>query len=33
MREVTVAHLGVDKNTNSPVVILREREGSSIRPP
>lgn len=32
MREVTVAHLGVDKNTNSPVVILREREGTRMLP-
>lgn len=32
MREITVAHLGVDRNTESPVVILREKEGSRVLP-
>ncbi|HET9151602.1 MAG TPA: bifunctional nuclease family protein [Gemmatimonadales bacterium] len=32
MRELTVAHLGMDRNTESPVVILREREGSRVLP-
>ncbi|HEU5049688.1 MAG TPA: bifunctional nuclease family protein [Gemmatimonadales bacterium] len=32
MREVTVAHLGVDRTTNSPVVILREKDGSRVLP-
>jgi bifunctional DNase/RNase len=29
---MTVAHLGVDRNTESPVVILREKEGSRVLP-
>jgi hypothetical protein len=32
MIEVTVAHLGLDRNTNSPVVILREKEGDRVLP-
>jgi bifunctional DNase/RNase len=32
MIEVTVAHLGLDRNTNSPVVILREKEGTRVLP-
>ncbi len=32
MREVTVAHLGVDRTNNSPVVILREKDGSRVLP-
>jgi bifunctional DNase/RNase len=32
MIEVTVAHLGLDRSTNSPVVILREKDGSRILP-
>jgi bifunctional DNase/RNase len=30
--EVAVAQLGVDRTTNSPVVILREREGTRVLP-
>jgi bifunctional DNase/RNase len=32
MKEVTVAHLGLDRTTNSPVVILREKEGTRVLP-
>lgn len=32
MIEVIVAHLGLDRNTNSPVVILREKDGSRVLP-
>lgn len=32
MIEVTVAQLGLDRNTNSPVVILREKEGQRVLP-
>jgi bifunctional DNase/RNase len=32
MIEVTVAQLGLDRTTNSPVVILREREGTRVLP-
>ena len=32
MIEVTVAHLGLDRTTNTPVVILREKEGSRVLP-
>lgn len=32
MKEVVVAHLGVDRATNSPVVILREKDGSRVLP-
>jgi bifunctional DNase/RNase len=32
MKEVTVAHLGLDRTTNSPVVILRETDGSRVLP-
>jgi len=32
MIEVTVAHLGLDRTTNTPVVILREREGTRVLP-
>ncbi len=30
--EVTIAHLGLDRTTNSPVVILREKDGSRVLP-
>lgn len=32
MIEVKVAHLGLDKNTNTPVVILQEKEGERVLP-
>jgi bifunctional DNase/RNase len=32
MVEVLVAHLGLDRTTNSPVVILREKEGAGVLP-
>lgn len=32
MIEVRVAHLGLDRNTNSPVVILQEKDGSRVLP-
>jgi len=32
MREVQVASLGLDKSSNTPVVILREREGDGVLP-
>ena len=32
MKEVTVAHLGLDRTTNSPVVILREKDGARVLP-
>jgi len=32
MIEVTVAQLGLDRTTNSPVVILRERDGTRVLP-
>ncbi len=32
MIEVQVAHLGLDRTTNTPVVILREREGERVLP-
>lgn len=32
MIEVAVAQLGVDRTTNSPVVILRERDGTRVLP-
>jgi bifunctional DNase/RNase len=32
MIEVTVAQLGLDRATNSPVVILREKDGSRVLP-
>lgn len=32
MVEVRVAHLGLDRNTNSPVVILQERDGQRVLP-
>lgn len=32
MIEVTVAHLGLDRTTNSPVVILREKDGTRVLP-
>ena len=32
MIEVTVAHLGLDRATNSPVVILREKDGTRVLP-
>src|SRR5207245_10637258 len=30
--EVRVAHLGLDRTTNTPVVILQEREGERVLP-
>ena len=30
--EVTVAQLGLDRTTNSPVVILREKDGARVLP-
>ncbi|MGH7340430.1 MAG: bifunctional nuclease family protein [Candidatus Rokuibacteriota bacterium] len=32
MIEVRVAHLGLDRTTNTPVVILKEREGERVLP-
>lgn len=32
MIEVKVAHLGLDRSTNSPVVILQEKEGKRVLP-
>ncbi len=32
MREVTVASLGLDKSSNTPVVILREKDGEGVLP-
>lgn len=32
MIELTVAQLGLDRSTNSPVVILREKEGQRVLP-
>lgn len=32
MVEVTIAHLGLDRTTNSPVVILREKDGARVLP-
>lgn len=32
MREVTVAQLGMDRTTNTPVVILREKGGTRVLP-
>jgi len=32
MIEITVAHLGLDRTTNSPVVILREKDGTRVLP-
>lgn len=32
MIEVTVAHLGLDRATNMPVVILREKDGERVLP-
>jgi uncharacterized protein len=32
MIEVQVAHLGLDQNTNSPVVLLKERDGDRVLP-
>lgn len=32
MIEVTVAHLGLDRSSNTPVVILRERDGTRVLP-
>ncbi len=32
MIEVRVAHLGLDKNTNTPVVILQEKDGERVLP-
>lgn len=32
MVEVRVAHLGLDRNTNSPVVILQEKDGPRVLP-
>lgn len=32
MQEMTVEHLGVDRTTDSPVVILREKDGARVLP-
>ena len=32
MVEVKVAHLGLDRQTNTPVVILQEKEGERVLP-
>ncbi|TFG42640.1 MAG: bifunctional nuclease family protein [Gemmatimonadales bacterium] len=32
MIEVRVAHLGLDQNTNSPVILLKERDGERVLP-
>lgn len=32
LTEVQVAHLGLDRNTNTPVVILREKDGTRVLP-
>ena len=32
MIEVMVAHLGLDRTTNTPVVILREKDGTRVLP-
>lgn len=32
MIEVQVGHLGLDQNTNSPVVLLREKDGERVLP-
>ncbi|MBI2073975.1 MAG: bifunctional nuclease family protein, partial [Gemmatimonadetes bacterium] len=32
MIEVRVAHLGLDRTTNTPVVILQEKEGERVLP-
>lgn len=32
MIEVTVAHLGLDRTTNTPVVILKEKDGARMLP-
>src|SRR3989441_12393094 len=32
MLEVRVAHLGLDRTTNTPVVILQEKEGERVLP-
>jgi bifunctional DNase/RNase len=32
MIEVSVAHLGLDRTTNTPVVILREKDGTRVLP-
>lgn len=32
MREVSVASLGLDKSSNTPVVILREKDGEGVLP-
>lgn len=32
MIEVVIAHLGLDRTTNAPVVILREKEGARLVP-
>lgn len=32
MLEVTVAHLGLDRTTNTPVVLLREKGGNRVLP-
>jgi len=32
VKEVRVAHLGLDRTTNTPVVILQEREGERVLP-
>jgi len=30
--EVRVAHLGLDRNTNAPVVVLQEKDGQRVLP-
>ena len=32
MLEVSVAHLGVERNTNTPIVVLQERDGDRMIP-
>lgn len=32
MLEVSVAHLGVEKNTNTPIVVLQEKDGDRMIP-
>ena len=32
MIEIVVAHLGLDRSTNSPVVVLREKDGTRVLP-
>jgi len=32
MLEVSVAHLGVERNTNTPIVVLLEKDGDRMIP-